>query len=121
MNKTSHMPNPGSLDCQMPDVRHERKAVDSIYFEQGFRKSMKASTLGLQNKNQPIIVGVNTTTINQPTASLLSTKQAADAWGISRWRLYDLVKEGKIRPIVGMGKGWKFLLSDLMTLELPRL
>ena len=61
------------------------------------------------------------TTEIQATVRLLSTQQAASAWGISRWRLYDLVKEGKIRPIVGMGKGWKFLMSDLQTLEFPRL
>lgn len=54
-------------------------------------------------------------------ARLLSTKQAATVWGISRWRLYDLVKEGKIRPIVGMGKGWKFLLADFIPINLPRL
>jgi predicted site-specific integrase-resolvase len=58
---------------------------------------------------------------NQSSILLLSTQQAANAWGISRWRLYDLVKEGKIRPIIGMGKGWKFLLSDLVIPELQRL
>lgn len=52
---------------------------------------------------------------------LLTTQQAADAWGISRWRLYDLVREGQIRPVIGMGKGWKFLLSDFTSLELSRL
>lgn len=57
----------------------------------------------------------------QSTAPFLSTQQAADAWGITRWRLYDLVREGKIRPIIGMGKGWKFLESDLKDLELQRL
>jgi predicted DNA-binding transcriptional regulator AlpA len=57
----------------------------------------------------------------QTTVRLLSTQQAASSWGISRWRLYDLVREGKIRPIVGMGKGWKFLMGDLQTLELTRL
>lgn len=64
-----------------------------------------------------------TTKQHEPNATtrLLSTQQAASAWGISRWRLYDLVRAGKIRPIVGMGKGWKFLLSDLLPLDLPRL
>jgi hypothetical protein len=62
----------------------------------------------------------------QPNATLavsplLTTKRASAAWGITRWRLYDLVREGKIRPIVGMGKGWKFLISDFENLDLPRL
>lgn len=57
----------------------------------------------------------------QSHSLLLSTQQAAAAWGISRWRIYDLVKEGQIRPVIGMGKGWKFLLTDLSGMELPRL
>ena len=52
---------------------------------------------------------------------LLSTQQAASAWGITRWRLYDLVRAGKIHPVVGMGKGWKFLISDFAPIELTRL
>lgn len=56
-----------------------------------------------------------------PSARLLSTRQAAEAWGITRWMIYDLVREGKIRPVIGMGKGWKFLASDLSARELPRL
>jgi predicted site-specific integrase-resolvase len=60
-------------------------------------------------------------TKTQPTPLLLSTQQAADAWGISRWSLYDLVKAGKIRPIVGMGKGWKFFISDINPIDMERL
>jgi hypothetical protein len=60
-------------------------------------------------------------TETQAATLLLSTQQAASAWGISRWRLYDLVREGRIRPIIGMGKGWKFLHSDMIEIDLPRL
>lgn len=56
-----------------------------------------------------------------PRPQVLSTQQAAAAWGVSRWRIYDLVREGKIRPIIGMGKGWKFLFSDFESVEFTRL
>lgn len=52
---------------------------------------------------------------------LLNTEEAAKLWGISRWRIYTLVREGKIRPIIGMGKGWKFLPDDLKATILERL
>lgn len=43
---------------------------------------------------------------------LLTTKEAAESWGISRWTVYDLVKQGKLRPIVGM-KSWRFVGDEL--------
>ena len=52
---------------------------------------------------------------------LLNTNNAAKAWGISRWTLYKLVKAGKISPIFGFGKGWKFQLSDWDEIDFPRL
>lgn len=45
---------------------------------------------------------------NKRVVRLHGMKEVCELWGISRWRVYDLVKEGKIRPIVNMGKGWKF-------------
>jgi excisionase family DNA binding protein len=45
---------------------------------------------------------------NRRMVKLYGMKEVCTLWGISRWRVYDLVKEGKIRPIVNMGKGWKF-------------
>jgi excisionase family DNA binding protein len=51
-------------------------------------------------------------TNNEPIGKLLTTKEAAEAWGISRWSIYDLVKQGKIRPIVGF-KSWRFTGREL--------
>ena len=45
---------------------------------------------------------------NDKMVRLYGMKEVCTLWGISKWRVYDLVKEGKIRPIVNMGKGWKF-------------
>ena len=45
---------------------------------------------------------------NEKVIKLYGMKEVCALWGISKWRVYDLVKEGKIRPIVNMGKGWKF-------------
>lgn len=44
---------------------------------------------------------------------LLTTKQAAKEWNVSIWWIYDRVKEGKIRPLVGMGKSWRFKEGDI--------
>ena len=52
---------------------------------------------------------------------LYSTEEVVSMWGISRWRIYDLVKSGKIRPIVNMGKGWKFDGSEFDKELLERL
>ena len=49
---------------------------------------------------------------NKKTVQLMGTTQAAKAWGITRWKLYDLIVEGKIRPITNMGKGYKFQQDD---------
>lgn len=46
------------------------------------------------------------------TGKLLTTKEAAEKWGVSKWTIYDWVKDGKIRPIVGM-KSWRFLETDI--------
>jgi hypothetical protein len=52
--------------------------------------------------------GKGTTTEERKPIRLYSTKQAARLWGISYWRLRDLVLDGTIRPITNMGKGWMF-------------
>jgi predicted DNA-binding transcriptional regulator AlpA len=52
---------------------------------------------------------------------LYSTKEVESMWGISRWRIYGLVNTGKIRPIVNMGKGWKWDGSEFNKELLERL
>lgn len=52
---------------------------------------------------------------------LFSMKQACDEWGISRWKVYDLIKDGQITPIVNMGKGFKFTGYELKPEMLERL
>ncbi len=59
--------------------------------------------------------------IEMSPVRLYSTKEVESMWGISRWRIYDLVKAGKIRPIVNMGKGWKFDGSEFNKELLERL
>ena len=52
---------------------------------------------------------------------LYGIHEVSAMWGISRWRIYELVKAGKIRPIVNMGKGWKFDGSEFEKRLLERL
>jgi hypothetical protein len=52
---------------------------------------------------------------------LYGTNEVCSLWGISRWRLYELVKNGDVRPIINMGKGWKFDGSELREKLLERL
>ena len=47
---------------------------------------------------------------------LLTTKQAAKEWNVAIWLIYDKVREGKLRPIVGLGKSWRFKESDIDSL-----
>jgi excisionase family DNA binding protein len=52
----------------------------------------------------------------------LTTQELAEAWNISKWTIYSLVKDGKISPIIGLKtKGWRFKLSDLEDLAEQRL
>lgn len=51
---------------------------------------------------------------------LYSTKEIAKIWNISYWCIRDLVRDGKIRPIV-LGKGWKFTGFELTEEILERL
>jgi excisionase family DNA binding protein len=55
-------------------------------------------------------------------ARTLTTQQLAEAWNISRWTIYTLVKDGRLRPIVGLRtKGWRFKMTDLEVLADERL
>jgi hypothetical protein len=53
--------------------------------------------------------------------NFLSTKQFAAKCGLSRNRIFILAREGRIRPIVGMGKGYKWTGEELEGLMLERL
>lgn len=44
---------------------------------------------------------------------LLTTKQAASEWNISKKAIYRMVKEGKLRPIIGF-KSWMFQSNDIL-------
>lgn len=59
---------------------------------------------------------------NQMTATgkLLKTTQAAAYLGVSRWTIYDLVRDGRLRPIVGL-KSWRFTVEDLDSVKWERL
>jgi len=48
-------------------------------------------------------------------------KKACDLWGVTRWKVYDLIKQGKIRPVTNAGKGFKFLATDFKIEFLERL
>jgi predicted DNA-binding transcriptional regulator AlpA len=52
---------------------------------------------------------------------LFNMKQACDEWGISRWKVYEMIKAGEITPIVNMGKGFKFTGFELKPEMLERL
>ena len=44
---------------------------------------------------------------------LYNTNQAAELWGISRWTIYELVKTGRLKPIIGIGSKWRWKEDDL--------
>lgn len=48
-----------------------------------------------------------------PANRLYTTKQAAALWGISRWTIYDLVKAGRLKPIIGIDSKWRWKADDL--------
>ena len=43
---------------------------------------------------------------------LLTTEEAAREWNISKKAIYRLVRDGKLRPIIGF-KSWMFERQDL--------
>lgn len=52
---------------------------------------------------------------------LLNMTKACELWGVTRYHVYDLIRDGKIRPIVGCGKGFRFLATDYKHEFLQRL
>lgn len=52
---------------------------------------------------------------------LYSMKEFEKLSGVSRWKIYELIKEGKIKPVVNMGKGFKFTGDELKPEMLERL
>jgi predicted site-specific integrase-resolvase len=46
------------------------------------------------------------------TTRLLTTEEAAREWNISKKAIYRLVRDGKLRPIIGF-KSWMFEHRDL--------
>ncbi len=52
---------------------------------------------------------------------LLSMKEACARWGVSRWWVYDRIKEGKMRPIVNAGKGYRWTGEEIQGVEFERL
>ena len=64
---------------------------------------------------------VKTDGVAAPVMRLYNTKQAAALWGLKYKELRNLVLSGKIRPIVGIGHGWKFDGSELAAAKLDRL
>ncbi len=55
------------------------------------------------------------------TERLFTAKGAAEKWGITYWALRAMVESGKIRPIIGIGKGWKFTGNELGDVQFDRL
>lgn len=52
---------------------------------------------------------------------LYSMKEAAARWGITYWTLRAMVLDGRIRPIVNVGRGFKFDGTELAAAKLERL
>ncbi len=56
-----------------------------------------------------------------PPMRLYSMKEAAARWGITYWTLRAMVLDGRIRPIVNVGRGFKFDGTELASAKLERL
>ena len=56
-----------------------------------------------------------------PTMRLYKMKDAAALWGITYWELRAMILDGRIRPIINVGKGFKFDGSELSAAKLERL
>lgn len=55
------------------------------------------------------------------TMRLYKMKEAAALWGITYWELRAMILDGRIRPIIKVGKGFKFDGSELGAAKLERL
>lgn len=56
-----------------------------------------------------------------PVRRLFKTREVAAMWGVSYLAVKEMVRNGDIRPIVGMGKGWKFDGTEFNAVTLRRL
>jgi predicted site-specific integrase-resolvase len=63
---------------------------------------------------------MNTKT-EEKTERLWNARDVAKKWGISYWSLRAMVESGKIRPIIGIGKGWKFTGNEISEVVFERL
>jgi hypothetical protein len=66
------------------------------------------------NKNEAIAV------LKKDT-SFFSTREISKKWGLSRNAIFRLVREGKIRPIIGIGRGFLWTGEEIDGLVLERL
>lgn len=74
------------------------------------------ATIGYKNKHITTIRIAVTKTKNRneaaaPAGRILTTRQAAEAWGVSRHAIFRLVKQKRLRPLVGL-KEWRFAEGD---------
>ena len=44
---------------------------------------------------------------------LYGSKEVSVMWGLPKTAIYKLVNDGKLRPIVNMGKGYKWVGNEL--------
>ena len=49
------------------------------------------------------------------------TREVAKLWGLTHWSVRNLVLTGKVKPIVGLSKGWLFLGNEINPDDLERL
>lgn len=50
-----------------------------------------------------------------------STRAVAKMWGIPRTAIHRLVKEGRIRPLIGITKGYSWTGEEFAAMEFERL
>jgi hypothetical protein len=60
-------------------------------------------------------------TPDAPSMRLYKMKEAAALWGLTYWELRAMILDGRIRPIINVGKGYKFDGSELSMAKLERL
>lgn len=56
-----------------------------------------------------------------PVMRLYSMADAAKMWGLTYWELRRLIQSGRVRPYVGIGRGFKFDGTELKAENLERL
>jgi hypothetical protein len=48
-----------------------------------------------------------------PDVRLYTTNEIAKIWGITPWTIRKLVRENKLRPIIGIDTKWRWKIGDL--------